>query len=158
MTTITAKPFDQDMKTILSEINTSYHAAELSKKDSSALPEEIYLIEDEDHMVGYGVVWEYKSGRQLVHKAETDYFKDDEKYLEKDFYTDISGRRDIIFIEALDVLKEYEKKGYAKFFVNWLKAKYPNKKIYVYSLDKTRNFWFKQDFEVLGTTPWMTFN
>lgn len=81
----------------------------------------------------------------------------DEKYLERDFYLDIQNQRDYVFIEALDVLKEHEGKGYAAFFINWLKAKYPNKRLYVYTLDKSRNFWFKQDFEVLGSTVWMSF-
>lgn len=158
MTTIIAKPFDQDMQTLLGELNSGYHAGELSRKDKSELPEEIYMIEAETNMVGYGVVWEYDNGKQLIHKAEKDYFSDDEKYLEKDFYIDIKNKTDFIFIEALDVLKEYEGKGYAAFFINWLKAKYPNKKMYVYTLDKSRNFWFKQGFEVVGNTVWMSYN
>ncbi|MEV5029586.1 GCN5 family acetyltransferase [Paenibacillus sp. LPE1-1-1.1] len=158
MPTIAAKPFDADMQALLGEIATAYHAPELSKRDRSEIPEQIYMIEAEDAMVGYGVVWEYENGKQLIKKAEKDYFSDDEKYLEKDFYIDIKNKKDFIFIEALDVLKEFESKGYAAFFVNWLKAKYPNKRMYVYSLEKSRNFWFKQDFEVLGSTVWMTFN
>lgn len=158
MPTIAAKPFDADMQALLGEIATAYHAPELSKRDRSEIPEQIYMIEAEDAMVGYGVVWEYENGKQLIKKAEKDYFSDDEKYLEKDFYIDIKNKKDFIFIEALDVLKESESKGYAAFFVNWLKAKYPNKRMYVYSLEKSRNFWFKQDFEVLGSTVWMTFN
>ncbi|MWV47165.1 GCN5 family acetyltransferase [Paenibacillus sp. HJL G12] len=158
MPTIIAKPFDPDMQQVLSEITTAYHAGELSAKEPSELPEEIYTIEAEDTMVGYGVVWEYHNGKQLIQKAERDYFSADERYLEKDFYIDIKSQRDFVFIEALDVLKEFEKRGYAASFVNWLKAKYPNKRMYVYTLDKSRNFWFKQDFEVLGNTPWMTYN
>ncbi|WP_424766969.1 GNAT family N-acetyltransferase [Paenibacillus sp. sgz302251] len=158
MPTINAKPFDQEMQTILSELMSSYHAGELSKKDISDIPEDIFIIEDENKMVGFGVIWEYDSGKQLIQKAEKDYFSDDEKYLEKDFYIDIKNKTDFIFIEALDVLKEFEGKGYAALFVNWLKAKYPNKKMYVYTLDKSRNFWFKQGFEVLGNTVWMTYN
>ncbi|WP_419871482.1 GCN5 family acetyltransferase [Candidatus Pristimantibacillus sp. PTI5] len=158
MPTIAAKPFDADMQALLGEIATAYHAPELSKRDRSEIPEQIYMIEAEDAMVGYGVVWEYENGKQLIKKAEKDYFSDDEKYLEKDFYIDIKNKKDFIFIEALDVLKDFESKGYAAFFVNWLKAKYPNKRMYVYSLEKSRNFWFKQDFEVLGSTVWMTFN
>jgi hypothetical protein len=158
MPTIAAKPFNQEMQTILSELTSGYHAGELSRKELSELPEEIDIIEVDHSMVGYGVVWEYTSGKQLIHKAEKDYFNDDEKYLEKDFYIDVKNKKDIVFIEALDVLKEFEGKGYAKFFINWLKVKYPNKKLYVYTLDKTRNFWFKQDFEVLGNTMWMTYN
>lgn len=158
MPTIAAKPFDADMQALLGEIATAYHAPELSKRDRPEIPEQIYMIEAEDAMVGYGVVWEYENGKQLIKKAEKDYFSDDEKYLERDFYIDIKNKKDFIFIEALDVLKEFESKGYAAFFVNWLKAKYPNKRMYVYSLEKSRNFWFKQDFEVLGSTVWMTFN
>lgn len=158
MPTIAAKPFDADMQALLGEIATAYHAPELSKREKSEIPEQIHIIEAEDAMVGYGVVWEYENGKQLIKKAEKDYFSDDEKYLEKDFYIDIKNKKDFIFIEALDVLKEFESKGYAAFFVNWLKAKYPNKRMYVYSLEKSRNFWFKQDFEVLGSTVWMTFN
>ncbi|MCR8635669.1 GCN5 family acetyltransferase [Paenibacillus radicis (ex Xue et al. 2023)] len=158
MPTITAKPFDQEMQAYLSEIKTSYHAAELSKKDVSELPEDIYIIEAEDNRVGYGVIWEYSSGKQLIHKAETDYFDNDDKYLEKDFYIDIKNKTDIVFIEALDVLKEFERKGYAKFFIDWLKVKYPNKKMYVYSIEKSRNFWYKQGFEVVGNTIWMSYN
>jgi hypothetical protein len=158
MPTITAKPFDQEMQTILSELKTGYHAGELSKKEISEIPEHIYVIEVENNMVGYGVVWEYNTGKQLIHKAEKDYFSNDEKYLEKDFYIDIKNKTDIVFIEALDVLREFEGKGYANFFINWLKVKYPNKKMYVYTLDKSRNFWFKQGFEVVGTTIWMSYN
>ncbi|WP_169089792.1 GNAT family N-acetyltransferase [Paenibacillus sp. PL91] len=158
MLTIVAKPFDQDMQTLLGELQSGYHAGELSKKDSSELPEKIYMLEADQEMVGYGVIWEYENGKQLIQKAESDYFSDDEKYLEKDFYIDIKNKRDFLFIEALDVLKEFEGKGYAAFFMNWVKEKYPNKKMYVYSLDKSRNFWFKQGFEVLGSTAWMTYN
>ncbi|WP_138756186.1 GCN5 family acetyltransferase [Paenibacillus sinopodophylli] len=158
MATIKAKPFDSDMQELLGEITTAYHAPELSKRDSSEIPEQIYMIEAEDAMAGYGVVWEYENGKQLIKKAEADYFSDDEKYLQKDFYIDIKNKRDFIFIEALDVLKEFESKGYAAAFINWLKAKYPNKRMYVYSLEKSRNFWLKQDFEMLGSTVWMTYN
>ncbi|WP_438349282.1 GNAT family N-acetyltransferase [Paenibacillus sp. FA6] len=157
MPTITAKPFDQEMQTILSELKSGYHAGELSKKQTSDIPEELYVIEANDLMVGYGVIWEYNSGKQLIQKAEQDYFREDERYLEKDFYIDIKNKTDFIFIEALDVLKEFERKGYAASFINWLKVKYPNKRIYVYTLDKSRNFWFKQGFEVVGSTMWMTY-
>lgn len=162
MSTIIAKPFDQEMQDRLSEIHTTYHAGELSTKAKSELPEEIYIIEDvieaEEQMVGYGVVWDYANGKQLIQKAEKDYFSDDEKYLEKDFYIDIKNKKDFIFIEALDVLKEFEGKGYGASFINMLKGKYPNKKMYVYTLAQTRNFWYKQNFEVLGNTAWMTYN
>jgi hypothetical protein len=158
MPTITAKPFDQEMQTVLSELKSGYHAGELSKKQISEIPAEIYIIEVENKMAGYGVVWEYNRGKQLIDKAEKDYFSDDEKYLEKDFYIDIKNKTDIVFIEALDVLKEFEGKGYAKLFMDWLKVKYPNKKMYVYTLDKSRNFWFKQDFQVVGNTIWMSYN
>jgi len=158
MPTIIAKPFDHEMQRCLSEVISAYHAGELSKKDLSELPQEIYVIQAKDTMVGYGVVWEYDNGNQLIQKAEQDYFSPDERYLEKDFYVDIKSKRDFIFIEALDVLREYESNGYGAALVNWIKAKYPNKRMYVYSLDKTRNFWFKQNFEALGSTPWMTFN
>jgi hypothetical protein len=158
MPTITAKPFDKAMQTTLSELQSGYHAGELSKKEISEIPEEIYIIEDEDHMVGYGVIWEYRSGKQLVHKAEQDYFSSDERYLEKDFYIDINNKKDIVFIEALDVLKDFERQGYAAFFIDWLKEKYPNKKMYVYTMDKSRNFWYKQDFEVVGDSLWMSYN
>ncbi|WP_409342848.1 GCN5 family acetyltransferase [Paenibacillus sp. MBLB4367] len=157
MPTIIAKPFDQEMQRVLGEITTAYHAGELSAKEQSELPENIYIIDAEDTMVGYGVVWEYDNGNQLIQKAEKDFFNPDERYLEKDFYIDIKSKKDFVFIEALDVLKNFEKKGYAAYFVNWLKAKYPGKKMYVYSLDKSRNFWYKQDFEALGNTAWMTF-
>ncbi|WP_141503885.1 GCN5 family acetyltransferase [Paenibacillus luteus] len=158
MSTIIARPFDEEMQAALGEIVTAYHAAELSKREQAELPEEIYLIEAEETMVGYGVIWEYENGKQLIQKAEKDYFSDDEKYLQKDFYIEIKNKKDFIFIEALDVLKEYEGKGYAASFTNWLKAKYPGKKMYVYTLGVTRNFWYKQGFEVLGQTAWMTFN
>ncbi|GGH10650.1 GNAT family N-acetyltransferase [Paenibacillus segetis] len=158
MPTITARPFDQEMQSILSEIKTSYHAWELSKKDLSELPKDIYVIEDGQELAGYGVIWEYSSGNQLVQKAEQDYFNDDDKYMEKDFYIDIKNKTDIIFIEALDVLKEFEGKGYAAYFINWLKEKHPNQKMYVYALEKSRNFWYKQDFETVGTTVWMSYN
>ncbi|MEC0238308.1 GCN5 family acetyltransferase [Paenibacillus dokdonensis] len=157
MPTIIAKPFDQEMQRLLSE-TSAYHAGELSAKEPSELPEEIYIIDAEDTMVGYGVVWEYDNGKQLIQKAEQDYFSADERYLEKDFYIDIKNKKDFVFIEALDVLKEFESKGYAASLVNWLKVKYPGKRMYVYTLDKSRNFWFKQNFEVLGNTPWMTYN
>lgn len=158
MPTIITKPFDQEMQSIFSEITTSYHAWELSQKDLSELPKEIHIIEVEQEMAGYGVIWEYSSGKQLVQKAEQDYFNSDEKYLEKDFYIDIKNKADIIFIEALDVLKDYEGNGYGAFFVNWLKEKHPNKKMYVYALEKSRNFWYKQDFETVGNTVWMSYN
>ncbi|NOU94502.1 GCN5 family acetyltransferase [Paenibacillus sp. LMG 31456] len=158
MPTITAKPFDQEMQAQLSEIKSTYHAAELSKKDVSEIPDNIYIIEDDNTMVGYGVIWEYNSGKQLIHKAETDYFDIEDKYLEKDFYIDIKNKTDIVFIEALDVLKEFERKGYAKFFIDWLKVKYPNRKMYVYSIEKSKNFWYKQGFEVVGNTIWMSYN
>ena len=80
------------------------------------------------------------------------------RHLEKDFYIEIKNKTDFVFIEALDVLKEFEGKGYASFFINWLKGKYPNKQMYVYTLDKSRNFWFKQGFEVVGNTVWMSYN
>ncbi|KQO17909.1 GNAT family N-acetyltransferase [Paenibacillus sp. Leaf72] len=158
MSSIIAKPFDKEMQNTLGEITTTYHASELSQKDQAELPENIYIIETDETMVGYGVIWEYASGKQLIEKAEKDYFSDDEKYLEKDFYIDIKNKKDFVFIEALDVLKEYEGKGHAASFINWLKAKYPKKRMYVYTLDKSRNFWYKQNFEVLGTTAWMTYN
>ncbi|MEK4509060.1 GNAT family N-acetyltransferase [Paenibacillus sp. FSL K6-2524] len=158
MPTIITKPFDQEMQSIFSEITTSYHAWELSQKDLSELPKEIHIIEVEQEMAGYGVIWEYSSGKQLVQKAEQDYFNSDEKYLEKDFYIDIKNKTDIIFIEALDVLKDYEGNGYGAFFVNWLKEKHTNKKMYVYALEKSRNFWYKQDFETVGNTVWMSYN
>lgn len=157
MPTITAKPFDQNMQTILSELNSGYHAGELSRRDVSELPKDIYIIEADEQMVGYGVVWEYNSGKELIHKAETEYFADDERHFEKDFYIEVKGQTDIVFIEALDVLKEFEGNGYAAFFMNWLKAKYPNKKMYVYSLEKSKNFWYKQGFEVVGSTVWMSY-
>ena len=100
--------------------------------DLAELPEEICIIEVEDEMVGYGVVWEYDNGKQLIQKAEQDYFSADERYLEKDFYIDIKNKKDFIFIQALDVLKEFENKGYAASFVDWLKAKYPNKNVCLY--------------------------
>jgi len=158
MSTIIAKPFDQEMQNVLSDIHSAYHAGELSKKEKSELPEDIYVIEAEDEMVGYGIVWEYDNAKQLIQKAEKDYFSDDEKYLERDFYIEIKNKKNFVFIEVLDVLKEFEGKGYAASFINWIKAKYPNKKMYVYTLDKTRNFWYKQGFEPLGNTVWMTFN
>jgi hypothetical protein len=158
MPTITAKPFDQEMQTTLGELKSAYHAGELSRKGISEIPDDIYLIEVENNMVGYGVVWEYSSGNQLIHKAEQDYFNNDEKYLEKDFYIDVKNKTELVFIEALDVLKQFEGKGYGSFFMDWLKVKYPNKKMYVYSIDKSRNFWFKQGFEVVGNTIWMSYN
>ena len=158
MPTITAKPFDQEMQSILSELKSGYHAGELSKKATNELPEELHVIEVDNQMVGYGVIWEYNSGKQLIQKAEQDYFREDERYLEKDFYIDVKNKTDFIFIEALDILKEFERKGYAAFFINWLKVKYPNKKMYVYTLDKSRNFWFKQGFDVVGDTMWMTYH
>lgn len=158
MPTMITKSFDEEMQRCLSEITSAYHAGELSTVDLAELPEEICIIEVENEMVGYGVVWEYDNGKQLIQKAEQDYFNADERYLEKDFYIDVKNKKDFIFIQALDVLKEFENKGYAASFVNWLKAKYPNKKMYVYTLDKSRNFWFKQNFEILGSTAWMTFN
>lgn len=158
MPTITTKPLNQEMQTILGDLTSGYHSGELSKKNITELPEELYIIEDSNHMVGYAVIWEYKSGKQLVNKAEQDYFSDDERYLQKDFYIDIKNKTDIIFIEALDVLKDYEGKGYAAFFMDWLKMKYPNKKLYVYPITTSRNFWYKQDFQVVGDTLWMSFN
>lgn len=158
MPAIIAKRFDPAMQVLLSELKSGYHAGELSKKEISEIPAKIHIIEAENDMVGYGVFWEYDTGKQLIKKAEKDYFSEDERYLEKDFYIDIKNKTDFIFIEALDVLEEFEGKGYAAFFMNWLKAKYPNKKMYVYTLDKSRNFWFKQGFEVLGNTVWMTYN
>lgn len=158
MPTITARLLDQDMQGILGELTSGYHAGELSKREIPAEPDPIYIIEDKDQMVGYGVVWEYESGKKLIHKAEQDYFNPDEKYLERDFYLDIMNKTDIVFIEALDVLKEHEGNGYAAFFIDWVKAKYPNKRIYVYTIDKSRNFWFKQDFEAVGSTIWMSYN
>ncbi|MGO4270857.1 GCN5 family acetyltransferase, partial [Paenibacillus sp. TAF58] len=101
---------------------------------------------------------EYTSAKPLIQKAEKEYFNDDEKYLEQDFYIDIKNKTDYVFIEALDVLKDFERKGYAAFFMDWLKLKYPNKKMYVYSLEKSRNFWYKQGFEVVGNTVWMMYN
>lgn len=158
MTTITTKRFDQEMKAQLSELKSGYHARELSEKDPSELPEEIYTIEAEDTMVGYAVIWEYASGKSLIQKAEQDYFTPGEKHLEKDFYIDIKNKTNIIFIEALDVLKEYERKGYAAYFIEWLKAQHPKQKIYVYSLGRSKNFWYKQEFEVVGNTLWMSYN
>ncbi|WP_042166319.1 GNAT family N-acetyltransferase [Paenibacillus gorillae] len=158
MTTIIAKPFNEEMQAQLGELDSGYHAGELSQKAQAELPEEIYIIEAEEEMVGYAVIWEYANEKALIHKAERDYFHIDEKYLERDFYIDIKNERNFIFIEALDVLKDHEGKGYAAFFINWLKAKYPNKKMYVYSLDKSRNFWFKMNFEPVGDTVWMSFN
>ncbi|GGD78220.1 GNAT family N-acetyltransferase [Paenibacillus nasutitermitis] len=158
MPVIAAKPFNEDMQTLLSELKSGYHAGELSRKDQSELPEEIYIIEADSEIAGYGVVWEYNHGKQLIQKAEKDYFHEDERYLEKDFYTEFNNKTDLVFIEALDVLKDFEGKGYAAFFINWLKGKYPNKKICVYSLDKSRNFWFKQGFEAVGNTVWMSYN
>ncbi|MHA0856797.1 GNAT family N-acetyltransferase [Paenibacillus sp. CMAA1364] len=157
MVTIRVKQFDQEMQTILSELSSGYHAGELSKKHASDIPEDIYIIEDNDLMIGYGVIWEYKTGKELIHKAEEDYFREDERYLEKDFYIDIKNKKDFIFIEALDVLKEFERKGYGASLMDWIKLKYPNKKMYVYTLDKSRNFWYKQGFEVVGNTMWMTY-
>ncbi len=139
-------------------MQSGYHVGELSKKESSELPNDVYLIEVENTMVGYAVVWEYTSAKQLTQKAEKDYFNDDEKYLEQDFYIDIKNKTDYVFIEALDVLKEFERKGYAAFFMDWLKLTYPNKKMYVYSLEKSRNFWYKQGFEVVGNTVWLSYN
>ncbi|AOZ93673.1 GCN5 family acetyltransferase [Paenibacillus crassostreae] len=156
MPTITNKVFNQELQTVLSELTSGYHAGELSKKNASELPEELHVIEVGHQMVGYGVVWEYASGKQLVHKAEQDYFDDDERYLQKDFYIEMKNKKDIVFIEALDVLKEFEGSGYAAFFVDWLKEKYHNKQMYVYSLVNSRNFWYKQGFEVVGSTGWMT--
>ncbi|TXK83531.1 GCN5 family acetyltransferase [Paenibacillus sp. N3.4] len=158
MPTITTRPFYQEFQTILSELQSGYHAGELSKKEAAELPAEVHLIEDENMMVGYGVVWAYTSAKQLIQKAEKDYFTEDEKYLEKDFYIDIKNKTDFVFIEALDVLKDFEGKGYAAFFMDWLKMKYPNKKMYVYSITKSRNFWYKQGFEVVGNTVWMSYN
>lgn len=158
MTKIVVKPFDQEIQSMMTEMLDTYHAGELSRKDPSELPKDIHIIEVDDEMVGYAVFWEYKKGNQLIHKAEKDYFNDDEKYLERDFYVDISDQTDFIFIEALDVMKDYEGNGYAAFFINWLKENYPKKKLYVYSLDKTRNFWYKQGFETIGSTVWMTYN
>ncbi|WP_336772524.1 GNAT family N-acetyltransferase [Paenibacillus sp. MMO-58] len=158
MPSIITKPFDKEMQNLLGELSSGYHAGELSRKDPSELPEVIYTIEHDDEMVGYGVVREYAQGNQLIQKAEKDYFHPDERYLEKDFYIDIKNETNFIFIEALDVLKEHEGKGYAAYFMNWLKERYPNKKMYVYSLDKSQNFWYKQQFEVVGSTVWMTYN
>ncbi|MNI83394.1 hypothetical protein D3C73_1401910 [compost metagenome] len=56
------------------------------------------------------------------------------------------------------MLKEFEGNGYAKFFMDWLKEKYPKKKMYVYSIENSKNFWYKQDFEVVGKTVWMSYN
>lgn len=63
MPTITAKPFEKDIQTLLSELESGYHAGELSKKDRSELPENIFLIEDDDTLVGYAVIWEYQTGK-----------------------------------------------------------------------------------------------
>lgn len=158
MTKITIKPFDEQMQLVLSDITDTYHAGELSSKPLAELPEHIHIIEVNDVMVGYAVIWEYAKGKQLINKAETDYFNVDEKYLHKEFYSEISNKSNFIFIEALDVMKDYEGKGYAAFFIKWLKENYPKKKMYVYTLEKTKNFWYKQDFDVIGTTEWMSFN
>jgi hypothetical protein len=158
MPTITARPLNRKMQTLLSELKSGYHAGELSTREIAAIPEDIYVIEDGNEMVGYGLVREYHSGKQLIQKAEKDYFSADERHLEKDFYIEIKNKTDFVFIEALDVLKEFEGKGYASFFINWLKGKYPNKQMVVYTLDKSRNFWFKQGFEVVGNTVWMSYN
>lgn len=158
MPTIITKPFDQEIQSLLSDITDAYHAGELSNKALTELPPHIHLIQVDDNLAGYAVIWEYSNGNQLIQKAERDYFSADEKYLEKDFYIDVKSNKDFIFIEALDILKDYEKQGHAAFFINWLKEKYPTKKMYVYTLDKTRNFWYKQQFEALGSTVWMTYN
>jgi hypothetical protein len=158
MPIITAKPFNEEMQKMLSELTSGYHSGELSTKEKSKLPENIYLIEAENNIVGYGVIWEYNSGKKLIDKAEKDYFDKDERYQEKDFYEDIKNKKDILFIEVLDILKPFERKGYASFFINSLKEKYPKKKMYVYTLDKSRNFWFKQGFKVVGNTKWISYN
>lgn len=158
MPTINTKPFDQEMLNILSEIRTTYHARELSEKKLSDLPKDIYIIEEDDNMAGYAVVWTYENGKQLIQKAEQDYFSADERYLEKDFYIELKNKKDFVFIQALDIMKEYERKGYAKFFVDSLKAKNTSRKMYVYSMDKSKDFWFKQGFEVVGSTMWMSYN
>ncbi|GFZ96529.1 hypothetical protein GCM10008018_48650 [Paenibacillus marchantiophytorum] len=44
---------------------STYHAGELSKKDTAELPAEVHLIEVEQMMVGYGVVWESMSAKQM---------------------------------------------------------------------------------------------
>ena len=64
-------------------------------------------------------------------KAEQDYFSADERYLEKDFIL-MSRIRRFYLYPSLDVLKEFENKGYAASFVDWLKAKYPNKNVCLY--------------------------
>ena len=158
MITITAKPFNAEIQARLAEIHDTYHANELSQKPLTDLPPHIHLIEVDGELAGYGVVWELSSPKELIQKAEKYYFSDDEKYLQKDFYIEIKNSKNYVFIEALDILKDFEGKGYAKYFVNWLKEHYPNKRMYVYSIDKSQNFWYKQDFEVLGKTAWMTFN
>ncbi|MDQ0902333.1 hypothetical protein [Paenibacillus sp. V4I7] len=53
MPTISKKPFDQEFQTILSELQSGYHAGVLSKKESSERPNDVYLIEVENTMVGY---------------------------------------------------------------------------------------------------------
>jgi len=158
MISIIQKPFNSEMQARLANIHDTYHANELSQKPLEDLPPYIHLIEVDGNLAGYGVVWELASPKELIQKAEQYYFREDEKYLQKDFYIEIKNSKNFIFIEALDILKDFEGKGYAKYFVNWLKEQYPNKRMYVYSIDKSQNFWFKQDFEVLGKTPWMTFN
>lgn len=158
MVTITTKPFNAEVQSQLANIHDTYHAHELSEKPLSDLPPQIHLIEVDGELAGYGVVWELTSPRELIQHAERYYFSDDEKYMQKDFYIEIKNSKNFIFIEALDILKDYEGKGYAKHFVNWLKEQYPNKRMYVYSIDKSQNFWYKQSFEVLGKTAWMTYN
>lgn len=156
MKKIVVKPFDVDVQAKLSEI-TAYHAGELSTKPLSELPPNIHFIEVNEEMAGYAVIWEFNKGKQLIHKAEQEYFSADEKYLHREFYMEIINAKPFVFIEALDILKDYEKKGYAAYFVKWLKETYPDKALYVYSLEKSQNFWYKQQFEPIGTTAWMRF-
>ena len=46
MPTITKRPFESKIQTILSELKSGYHAGELSKRESPEIPEDIYVIED----------------------------------------------------------------------------------------------------------------
>ncbi|MCL6457397.1 MAG: hypothetical protein K6T85_05265, partial [Gorillibacterium sp.] len=71
MPIITARPFDQEMQDRLGETLTGYHAGELSTKEKSKRPEEIYTIEAEDDMVRYAVIWEYDSGNTVSYTQLT---------------------------------------------------------------------------------------
>ncbi|MFJ5623391.1 hypothetical protein ACIQD3_11755 [Peribacillus loiseleuriae] len=148
--TIVPTTFNQVKNLIAQLDNRIYHTKELLDDE----PNQIETLKDNGNIVGFGVHKRVK-GQELINYTNENYL--DEDAPPTSFYNDVDPNASYVWIEILDIIDSDQKKGYGRDYVDWVKAQYPNQRIYVYPI-KTVEFWYKQKFVSIGNdTEWVRY-